>query len=89
MGKTIASVMIMTLAAALGFFLGAAFNSPEMGGLKLFLLSGKNGSGKVRAVIKVTFDSEGIATVILPSDTNNGSLRIESIPGISFEAKVK
>ena len=43
MGKTIASVMIMTLAAALGFFLGTAINSPEMGGLKLFLLSGKNG----------------------------------------------
>ena len=58
--------------------------------LKLFLLTGKNGSGKVLAVIQVTFDSGGIATVKLPSVTNNGSLRIssESIPGISFEAKV-
>ena len=90
MGKTIASVMIMTLAAALGFFLGADINSPEMGGLKLFLLSGKNGNGKVLAVIEVTFESGRIATVKLPSVTNNGSLRIssESIPGISFEAKV-
>lgn len=40
MGKTIASVMIMTLAAALGFFLGTAINSPEMGAVLLAMIAG-------------------------------------------------
>ncbi|MDD5806677.1 MAG: hypothetical protein PUD02_05035 [Eggerthellales bacterium] len=40
MGKTIASVMIMTLAAVLGFFLGTAINSPEMGAVLLVMIAG-------------------------------------------------
>ena len=40
MGKTIASVMIITLAAALGFFLGTDINSPEMGTVLLAMIAG-------------------------------------------------
>ena len=32
--------MIMTLAAALGFFLGTAINSPEMGAVLLAMIAG-------------------------------------------------
>lgn len=40
MAKTIASVVIMALAALLGFFLGTAINSPEMGAVLFAMIAG-------------------------------------------------